>query len=125
MAAPNIVGVATVTGKTTYLSIPDTSANVLLSNAASSNSVYKVNSIIVANDSSGGSTSKITVTFNSAAAGGGTAYNIAKNVGIASESTLVIMDKASSIYLEENNSIVVTASASNSLDVICSYEEII
>lgn len=125
MAAPNIVSVATVTGKTTYLSIPDTSANVLLSNAASSNSVYKVNSIIVANDSSTGSTSKITVTFNSAAAGGGTAYNIAKNVGIASESTLVIMDKASSIYLEENNSIVVTASASDSLDVICSYEEII
>jgi len=125
MAAPNIVGVATVTGKTTYLSIPDTSANVLLSNAASSNSVYKINSIIVANDSSGGSTSKITVTFNSAAAGGGTAYNIAKNVGISSESTLVIVDKASSIYLEENNSIVVTASVADSLDVICSYEEII
>jgi hypothetical protein len=125
MAAPNIVGVTTVTGKTTYLSIPNTSANVLLSNAASSNSVYKVNSIIVANDSITGSTTKITVTFNNAASGGGTAYNIAKNVGIASESTLVIMDKASSIYLEENNSIVVTASASDSLDVICSYEEII
>jgi hypothetical protein len=123
MAAPNIVGVATVTGKTTYLSIPDTIANVLLSNAASSNSVYKVNSIIVANDSGAG-TAKIIVKVHDAAAGGGTAYNIANNVGIASETTLVILDKASSIYLEENNSITVQANQSNYLDVVCSYEEI-
>ena len=125
MASPNIVGITTVRGKTTYISVGNTSTNVLLSNPISSNSVYKINSIIVANDSSSGSTSKITVTFNDAAAGGGVAYNIAKNVGIASESTLVIMDKASSIYLEENNSIVVTASVASSLDVVCSYEEII
>ena len=125
MTAPNIVGVSTITGKTIYNSLSSTSPTVLLSNAASSNAVLKVNNISVSNDSASGSTAKITVTINDAAAGGGTAYNIANNVGIASESTLVIMDKASSIYLEENKSIVVTASASDSLDVVCSYEEIL
>lgn len=125
MTAPNIVGVSTITGKTVYNSLSSTSPTVLLSNAASSSVVLKVNNISVSNDSASGSTAKITVTINDAAAGGGTAYNIANNVGIASESTLVIMDKASSIYLEEDKSIVVTASASNSLDVVCSYEEIL
>ena len=121
MATPNIVGVTTVIGKTTYVSIPNTSANVLLSNASTSNSVYKVNSIIVANDSNAG-TAKIIVKVHDEASGGGTAYNIANNVGIASETTLVVLDKASSIYLEENKSITVQSNQSNYLDVVCSYE---
>ena len=50
MAAPNIVGVSTVVGVTTFLSLADTNATVLLSNASSSGKVLKVNSIIVAND---------------------------------------------------------------------------
>ena len=50
MAAPNIVGITTVTGITTYLSLAGTGAVTLVSNAASSGKVFKVNSIIVAND---------------------------------------------------------------------------
>ena len=50
MAAPNIVGVNTITGITTYLSLADTNATVLVTNAASSNYVYKINTIVVAND---------------------------------------------------------------------------
>ena len=123
MAAPNIVGVTTITGKTTYLSLADTNATVLLSNAASSGKVFKVNSIIVANDD-GTNTAAITVTINDAAAGGGTAYNLASTIDVVADSTLVVIDKASSIYLEEDKSIVVTASAGGDLDVVCSYEEI-
>lgn len=123
MAAPNIVGVTTIVGITTFLNLSTSSATVLLSNAASSGKVFKVNSIIVANDD-GTNTANITVSINSAAAGGGTAFKLAHTIDVAADSTLVVIDKASSIYLEENKSLVVTASAADDLDVICSYEEI-
>jgi len=37
---------------------------------------------------------------------------------------LIVIDKSSGIYLEEDKSIGATASAANDLKVICSYEEI-
>lgn len=123
MAAPNIVGVTTITGKTTYLSLADTSATVLLSNAASSGKVFKVNTITVANDD-GTNTANITVAVHDAAGGGGTGYKLAHTIDVIADSSLVVVDKASAIYLEEDTSIVVTASAGGDLDVVCSYEEI-
>jgi len=123
MAAPNILGISTVLGKTTYSSLSDTNAATLLSNAASSGKVFKVNNIIVANDD-GTNSADITVSVNDAAAGGGTNYKIAHTVAVAADSTLVVVDKATSIYLEENKSIVIQASAGGDLDVVCSYEEI-
>ena len=124
MAAPNIVGVATITGITTYLSLSDTSETVLVTNAASSNYVYKINTIQVANDD-GSSSADITVAINDAAAGAGSNYALASTVAVAADSSLVVTDKASSFYLEEDRSIVVTASAGNDLDVMCSYDKII
>ena len=124
MAAPNIVGINTVIGITTMRSLGDTSATTLLSNPAGSNYVYKINTIIVANDD-GSSSADITVALHDQDDGGGTAHKIAHTVAVAADSSLVVVDKASSIYLEEDRSIVVTASAANDLDVICSYESII
>ena len=122
MAAPNIVGVTTVTGETTYVSCTG-SDQVLVANAADSNYVYRINSIIVANDD-GTSAGDINVALHSAANGGGTGYKIAHTVSVAADSTLVILDRASSFYLTENRSIVVNGT-NNRLDVICSYESII
>lgn len=124
MAAPNIVGINTVIGITTMRSLGDTSATTLLSNPAGSNYVYKINTIIVANDD-GTNSADITVALHDQDDGGGTAHKIAHTVAVAADSTLVVIDKASSIYLEEDRSIVVTASAANDLDVLCSYESII
>ena len=124
MAAPNIVSVATIVGYTTYVSLGDTNATTLISNAAGSNYVYKINSIIVANDDGSG-TADITVAYHSQAGGSGTGYKLAHTIAVAADSTLVVIDKATSIYLEEDRSIVVQASAGNDLDVICSYETII
>ena len=124
MAAPNIVSVATIVGYTTYVSLGDTNATTLISNAAGSNYVYKINSIIVANDDGSG-TADITVAYHSQAGGSGTGYKLAHTIAVAADSTLVVIDKATSIYLEEDRSIVVTASSGGDLDVICSYETII
>jgi hypothetical protein len=122
MAAPNIVGVTTITGKTTYLSLANTSETALLTNASSSGKVFKVNSIIVANDNGTGA-ADITVTLYDDASGGN-GYKLAHTISVAADSTLVVLDKASSVYLEENKRITVTASTGNYLDVVCSYEEI-
>ena len=123
MANPNIVGITTLTGKTDTFSLSDTNATVVLSNAASSGKVFKVNTIIVANDD-GTNAADITVSLNSAASGGGTAFQIASTISVTADSTLVLIDKASSFYLLEDKSLVATASAANDLNVIVSYEEI-
>lgn len=124
MADPNIVAVTTLTGKTAAFSLSNTSPTTILSNAASSNYVYKINSIIVANDD-GTNSADITIAYHDAAAGAGTGYKLASTVQVAADSTLVVLDKATSIYLEEDRSIVATASAGDDLDVIISYEEIL
>ena len=123
MANPNIVGVTTLTGKTDTFSLADTVATTILSNAASSGKAMKVNTIIVANDD-GTNAADITVSLNSAAAGGGTAFQIASTIQVVADSTLVLIDKASSFYLLEDKSLVATASAGGDLNVIVSYEEI-
>ena len=95
----------------------------MVDNPANSNYVYRINSIIAANDN-GSSAGDITVSITDAENGGGTGYKLAHTVSVAADSTLVILDRASSIYLPEDRSIVVTGT-NNAVDVICSYEKII
>lgn len=123
MAAPNIVGVATIIGITTYLSLSTTSAKTLVSNASASGKVLKINCIIVSNKNQTG-VSSITVKYHDTAAGAGTSYSLATTVGLAPKSTLVVTDKASAIYIEENRSMSVTSSTTNDLDILCSYESV-
>jgi hypothetical protein len=68
MANPNIVAVTSILGNTTFLTPSDTSANTLLSNAASSGNVLKINQIVAANVN-GTSAVDTTVAINDAAAG--------------------------------------------------------
>ncbi len=123
MAAPNLLSLTTINGKTTIQTLADTAVNSLLSNASSSGKVLKVNSIIVANID-GSSAANITVNYNDGAAGAGTNYAIASTISVAADSTLVVLDKATSLYLEEARSITAQASAANDLTVCISYEDI-
>ena len=123
MAAPNIVDVSTITGKSATVALSSTSATVLVSNAASSGKVFKINMIQVANVD-GTSDADVTVDMHSAATGGGTAYSLASTVTVPANASIVIIDKNTSVYLEEARSITATASAANDLEVVISYEEI-
>lgn len=123
MAAPNIVNVATITGKTATVALSTTSMTSLVSNAVSSGKVFKINSIIVANVD-GANVCDVTVDVFSEDDIGGTGYSLASTVAVPADSSLVVLDKNSAIYLEEDKSIGVQASAANDLEVICSYEEI-
>ncbi len=121
MANPNIVAVTSILGKTDYLTPANTSANVLLTNAASSGTVLKINQIVAANVD-GTSATNCTVTLNSAAAGGGTAYPIVSTVSVPADASLIVTDKTTAIYLEEDRSIVVTSGSANDLSFTISYE---
>ena len=123
MAAPNIVNVATITGKSAVVDLSSTSATAVVSNAASSGKVFKVNSLTVANVD-GAVAADITVSYYSQDDIGGTATEIVKTVSVPQDSTLVVIDKNTSLYLEEDRSLGAQASAANDLKVFVSYEEI-
>ena len=116
MAAPNIVNVSTITGKTAVQAV-GTSATAIVTNSSSSGKVFKINALYIANID-GSATADITVDlFRSS-----TAYSIASTVQVPADSTLDLMSKA--LYLEEGDALRCTASASGDLVAVCSYEEI-
>jgi hypothetical protein len=126
MANPNIVGVTHIYGNTSTLLISSTAdpfATALVSNAASSNKVYKINSIVVANVD-GTAAADVTIKIFSAAALGGTGTAIASTISIPPDASLIVTDKTTTFYLLEDRSIGATASAANDLVVTCSWEEI-
>jgi hypothetical protein len=123
MANPNIVNVTTITGNTTYLTPGNTTANVLLSNAASSGLVFKINQIVCANVN-GSSAVNATVAINSAAAGAGTAYPVISTIAVPASASVIAVDKTTAIYLMENSSITVTSGIASGITYTISYESI-
>ena len=123
MANPNIVNVTTITGNTTYLTPGNTTANTLLSNAASSGLVYKINQIVCANVN-GSSAVNATVAINSLAAGAGTNYPIISTISVPASASVIAVDKTTAVYLMENSSIVVTSGTASGITYTISYESI-
>lgn len=123
MAAPNLVNVATITAKSAVVNLTTTSATAVVSNPVSSNKVFKINSLIVSNVD-GANAADITISYYSEDNIGGTATEIVKTISVPADASLVVIDKSTSIYLEEDRSIGATAGAANDLKVIVSYEEL-
>jgi len=123
MANPNIVNVTVINGVTTYLTPGNTTANTLLSNAASSGLVYKINQIVCANVN-GTSAVNATVAINSLAAGAGTNYPIISTISVPASASVIAVDKTTAVYLMENSSIVVTSGTASGITYTISYESI-
>jgi len=123
MANPNIVSVNSIFGNTTGIALTTTLTTVLLANASSSGKVFKIESIMVANVD-GTNAADVTVDWNTDAGGTGTSYALAATISVPADATLNLVDKNSSFYLMENQSIIGGASANSDLECIISYEEI-
>ena len=86
MANPNIISANNIYGGTDYLTPNTTSTLVLLANAASSSKVYKIESIIAVNSSTGSAANaNVSIYTNGSVAqgsapSGGTAYPDRKSV---------------------------------------------
>lgn len=130
MAAPNILGLTTATGKTTYFNPSGTTAVVLLANAASSNKVLKINQIVAANvNGTSAVDATVSIYTNGAVAqgsapSGGTAYPIASTISVPADASLIVVDKTTQIYLEEGTSITVTSGTASGIAYTVSYEEL-
>jgi hypothetical protein len=97
-----------------------TSATAIVTNAASSGKVFKINSLIIANVN-GTTAADITADVYKNQT---TAFRIAFTISVPADATLVLISKDTSIYLEENDSIRLTSSANSILEALCSFEEI-
>jgi len=123
MAAPNIVNVTSIIGKTNVVDLSTTNATLVVENAAASNKVLKINSLVVSNVD-GTNAADITISLYSEDNIGGTATQIVSTVSVPADASLIVIDKNSFIYLEEDKSIGATAGSASDLKVVCSYEEI-
>lgn len=126
MANPNIVNVSDIRGNTSSYLISTTDdpfATALINNAAASSKIYKIN-LIMASNVDGVSPYDITIKLFPQDDLGGTATAIASTITVPADSSVIIIDKNSSLYLLEDKSIGATAGTANKIVVTCSWEEI-
>lgn len=119
MANPNIVNVSSIYGKVSGNALT-TSAQTIINNPSSSGKIVKVNSLIVSNING---TSAADVTAYLLKNGSTTLY-IAYTISVPADATLVVISKDTSMYLEENDSILALASTNSYLHAVVSSEDI-
>lgn len=119
MANPNIVNVTSIYGKTAG-QIVSTSPTAIITNLNQSGKILKINSLYISNIN-GLASNDITVDIYKNQT---TAYRIAYTISVPNDSSIVIISKDAPLYLEENDSLRLTALTINYLEAVCSYEEI-
>ena len=118
MTTPNIVNVTTMTGNTAVLNVA-TSAASIVTNPSGSNSIYKLNTLIISNINAS-SSANLTVELNR----NNTNTALIRNVTITAGGSFVAVGKDTPIYLMENDIVQLAASSSSILNAIASWEQI-
>ena len=126
MAAPNIVAVSTIRGKSNVANLTTTSSSVIV-NDVNSGKVFKINTIMISNvdGTNSGNVSVELFKFGSQNVSTGTGnatYAIANVMTVPAKSSLDVLSK--SIYLEEGDQLKAKSDANNRLHLITSFEEI-
>lgn len=130
MANPNLLAATTASGTTTYYTPGVTTAVVLVTNAASSGQVLKINQIVAANvNGSSAVNTTVSIYTNGAVAqgsapSGGTAYPVVSTVSVPANASLIVVDKTTPIYLMEGTCISITSSVASGITYSVSYEVI-
>jgi hypothetical protein len=117
MAAPNIVNVTTIFGKSQYQQLTTSMANVI-TNGATSGNVLKVNDVMIANYTTSSIQSNVVV------GRGSSVFYLAGNMAVPANSTLVVMAKDVALYMEEGDYLQANASSATAAQITCSYEVI-
>jgi type II secretory pathway component PulC len=114
MAAPNIVNVTTIYGRTALVPLSATLANVVV-NAANSGTVVKLNDVMVSNFTTSAITTNVVV------GRGASLFYLAGTMLVPANSALMVIAKDTVIYMEEGDFLQANASAS-SAHLTASYE---
>jgi hypothetical protein len=122
MANPNLINASSIYGSTNYLIPSTTSATTWTALTPAAGTVNKIDNIVASNVTA--STATVTVSINSAAAGGGTAYRLIYQVPVPVNASIVIVDKSTSFYLGEAQSVVVTVGTASAIELTAAFEAI-
>ena len=122
MANPNMINVSSILGATTYLVPSTTAATTWTALTPAAGTVNKVDTIMATNVTA--IAAAITVSINSAISGGGTAYRLTYQTSVPGNSSLIVVDKSTMLYVGEAQSIVVTSGTTNSIEMVATYEAI-
>ena len=112
----NLIATTTATGKTSVQAVT-TSPTAIVTNEAASGKTIKINALYVSNVD-GTSSANISIDFYR----GSTPYHIGKNISVVNNTSIDVISKT--VYLEEGDSLRLTASVNSYLEAVCSYEEL-
>jgi len=115
MSSPNLLNSTVVLGKIEALQLNTTKIDVV-SNNAGSNTVIKLNNITITNYGTAAVTSNVFVNRNA------TDFAFVSGLLIPPNSTLTVMGKDNSLYLEEGDKLSASMSSNNSGNIFTSYE---
>lgn len=115
MANPNLISLASLYGKTSYIAVSTTAQN-FISNPVNSNQVFKINVISVTN------TSAFPVIVTLQTIRNGIIIEITSNIVINPQVTVKLNNKNNFMYLEEGDTLQLYANTNNAIQGTISYE---
>lgn len=120
MAAPNLVNVANIYGRTKGVAL-GAAATDILENPTGSGKVLKVNVLSAANID-GANNAEASVSFVDASASA--TFRLAFGINVPAKASLAVIQKDMAIYLEEGDKLTGFANAASKVEVTVSYEEL-
>lgn len=119
MANPNLANVSTGYGAMAFQNVTTVFANILV-NSSTSNTILKVNSLLLNNIDAGSNIGNVTLTVSNA----GVTYNLLTNVSVPVQSSMVAITKDSTIYVLEGQYVQIKASSNNVVHAVASFDTI-
>lgn len=115
MTAPNLISASSIIGKT-HAEWVTTSPLVIASNAINSSEVYRINTLFVTNLGSADATCTVDLYR------GNVSYKLVYNLPVPIGASTIAIGKDTGIYLEEGDSLRISASVAGALQFLLSYE---
>ena len=125
MGNPSIVDVTSIYGTTTLNAI--TTAGVVVADnagSATTNKLFKVNLLSISNVDGVNDANVSVQVLSNVNVGSGKTMHLVKTVTVPADSTLIVIDKNTSMYLMQDMQIKVIGSTAGDLEAICSYDVI-
>ena len=117
MANPNMANATSIIGNTTLTALTTATSNVV-TNAAASNSVYKLNMVQLANYTTSNVYCNVIINRSS------TSFYELGNVAVPAQSTMVVIGRDTLLYLIEGDVLQANVSANSAVTMTTSFEVI-
>jgi hypothetical protein len=123
MTTPNIIGTANVTGNMFGIQSLPTTATLGLPAVTQTNTLTKIESVIVTNKTA--STASLTIYVGTGTTYGAGMYYVGYQIAIPPTTTLVPVDRTMSLFIPETYGIYLLSGTASAFDVVVCYETIL